>query len=69
MLQSIVLGPSSVVAQNLVRGTYGLEHGLVPALVGVVFQGQLAIRLFDVGDCRIPRDRQDGIRAAAVVRC
>ena len=62
-----MLGPSSVVAQDLVRGTYDLEHGLVPTLVGMVPQGQLAIRRFDLAEGCVPRDGQDGIRAVAVV--
>ena len=62
-----MLGPSSVVAQDLVRGTYNLEHGLVPTLVGMVPQGQLAIRRFDLAEGCVPRDGQDGIGAVAIV--
>jgi hypothetical protein len=47
----VVLGSHFVIRQDFVRGVDFLEFVFVAALVGVVFNGQFAIGLFDFGGC------------------
>jgi hypothetical protein len=47
----VVLGSHFIIAQNFVGGVDFLEFVFVAALVGVVFNSQFAVGLFDFGCC------------------